>query len=110
MYISITTLGLEQSKVAELTAFYEHLLPALQNVKGWRRLYLLVNRETGEGKILVMWDTEADAYAFESSGNYRAIISQLQGVLSGPVDREVLEVVLQASSADERSSKTPRGI
>jgi len=100
VYVSITTLGLEQSRVSEFVAFYQRLLPFLRDVKGWQDLYLLVDHEAGEGRVLAMWETEADAYAFESSGQFRAVISQLQNVAGGPADRQVYDVVFRARPMD----------
>ncbi len=52
VYASITTIGLEESRVREFIAFYERLLPILKDVKGCPHLYLLVNRNRGQGQVL----------------------------------------------------------
>lgn len=52
MYVSITTIALETSRISEFVGFYERLLPLLRDVKGWQQLYLLVDDERARARYL----------------------------------------------------------
>ena len=55
----------------------------------------MTDHETGEGYTVGLWETEGDAEAFESSGNYQKQIAKLGGLLAEPPIRKIYEVSLQ---------------
>lgn len=57
--------------------------------------FVLTDPETDEDYYIGLWETEDDAGAFESSGNYQEQIARLGGVLAEPPVRKVYEVSIQ---------------
>ena len=53
------------------------------------------DRKTGKGMAIVMWDTEADMIAGESSGFYREQVAKVMVLLAGAPTMEHYEVTVQ---------------
>jgi heme-degrading monooxygenase HmoA len=63
-----------------------------KEAEGFMGLYFLGNRSTGKGMTIVMWNTEADMTAGESSGFYREQVAKVAPLLSGATTMEHYEV------------------
>ncbi|HTJ74836.1 MAG TPA: hypothetical protein VL337_05680 [Acidimicrobiales bacterium] len=97
MFASVTVARVAPDRVDEIPQLYEALLPVLRASVGWRGIYVVVNRSTGSGHLLGLWDTEADALDIESSGAFQRILSDYPaGLLLEPPERSVGELVFHA--------------
>jgi heme-degrading monooxygenase HmoA len=72
----------------------ESVVPACKTQKGFKGLYLLVDRKTGKGITISLWDTEADMTAAEKSGFYQQQVAKFKDVVSGPTVKEHYEVTV----------------
>jgi hypothetical protein len=55
----------------------------------------LIDRATGKGVSISLWDTEADMQAGESSGYYQQQVGKFAPLMMAPPVREVYEVAVQ---------------
>ena len=96
MYARVTFVQSPLDKVDEgVEIMREHVVPASAQEKGFRGLYTLVDRETGKGMTITLWETEADMVTAESSGFYQQQLARFKGVFSAPPVRELYEVAVQ---------------
>lgn len=99
MHVSVTTAQVSTDRVDELGPLYERFLPTLRAARGWRGVYLAVERATGEGYVIGLWDDEADAQEFERSGAFQRLLADYPpGLIVRPPQRRVAEVVFRASA------------
>jgi hypothetical protein len=99
VYASVTVAQVNLDRIDDLAPLYQHFLPILRAAQGWRGIYVVVDRSTGHGQIVGLWETEADAQAFEASGTFQRLLAQYPpGILVGPPQRRVGEVVFHASA------------
>jgi hypothetical protein len=98
MYASVTVAQVNPVRVDDITSLYERVLPTLRSASGWLGVYVVVERSTGAGHLLGLWQTEADARAFETSGTFQKILEEYPpGILTGPPQRSVGEVIFHAT-------------
>ncbi len=64
----------------------------LRQVKGWREAFMLVDRDQRRWMIVGFWDSEADAKAYESSGEFKQDLNRAAGFIEGNTSREVFDV------------------
>jgi len=71
--------------------------PALRSAPGWQGVDVIADRSTGGGHVVGLRETEADAAAFETSGEFARLLAQYPpGILAGPPSRTVGGVVFHA--------------
>ncbi len=70
----------------------ESVLPAAKAQKGYRGLFLFMNKKTGEGTTLSFWDSEEDCLASEDNHYYQEQLIKIMNFLSSPLVRERYEV------------------
>jgi heme-degrading monooxygenase HmoA len=93
MYARVTFATAEPAKIDEsIKVVRDSILPAAKKQKGFKGLYYLGNRSTGKGMVIVLWNTEADMTAGESSGFYREQVAKVAPLLSGAPTMEHYEV------------------
>ncbi len=63
--------------------------------KGYIRGYMLIDRKTGKWVTFNLWETEADARAYETGGDYQRDLREAAKLGSTGVTRQVLEVVAE---------------
>ena len=99
MYASVTMAQVNLDRVDDIAPLYQRFLPTLQSAQGWQGIYVVVDRSTGKGHVVGLWETEADAQLFETSGVFQRLLAQYPpGILVGPPQRSVAEVVFHASA------------
>lgn len=79
-----------------LRIYRDSVLPELKEIPGFEGGYVLTNAETGKGYIIGLWQTQADAESFQSSGTFREQSAKFEGVLAEAPSREVYEVGVRA--------------
>jgi heme-degrading monooxygenase HmoA len=93
MYARVTFATAEPAKMDEIVkVMRDSILPAAKKQKGFKGLFHLGNRSTGKGMVIVLWKTEADMLAGESSGYYREQVAKTASLLSGQPTMERYEV------------------
>ncbi len=89
MFARVTTLQGTPEKIEEaIRNFREQALPAGRNMKGFQGGYFLVDRKTGKGMSVALWDTENDMRASEEAADrLRAQIASAAGAQIVSVER-----------------------
>jgi len=97
MYARLTIMKVNTDRIDEGIEFYqENVVPAAKTQKGFRGVYLLVDRKTGKSISLTLWDSEKDAIANEKSRYYQEQVLKGVQFYTKPPIREGYEVVIQA--------------
>jgi heme-degrading monooxygenase HmoA len=93
MHARVTFATAQPGKINDtIKVMRDSILPAAKKQKGFKSLFFLTNRNTDKGIVIVMWNTEADMTAGESSGYYRDQVAKEAPVLAGPTTMEHYEV------------------
>ena len=96
MFARMTTIKVRIDKIDEALDIYrESMVPAAKEQKGFRRLNLFMNRETGKAVAVALWDSEEDAIASEQSHYYQEQLVKLMHLYTANPTREGFEVVIE---------------
>jgi len=97
MFARLTVVQVNIDKLDESKKIYEEgVIPAAKSQKGYRGAYLLIDRKTGKGVSITLWESEEDAIANEQSGYYQASVDKFKDFFTAPPIREGYEVSVQA--------------
>ena len=97
MFARLTIVQSMPDKIDEVTKIYEEsVVPAAKSQKGFKGVYMLVDRETGKGVSISLWDSEEDAIANEKSGYYQEQVGKFKDFFTAPPVQEGYEVAVQA--------------
>ena len=97
VYASVTVAQVSLDRVDDVAPLYERFLPTLRSAPGWLGVYVVVDRSSGNGHLLGLWETEADAQSFETSGAFQRLLAEYPpGILVAPPQRSVGDVVFHA--------------
>ncbi len=78
MFARVTTVDVQPSNADQLSNIYQaNVLPVIKAQQGNQGVYLLVDRATGHGISITLWDSLANAQAYESSGSYREQVAKV---------------------------------
>ena len=92
MYARVTNIRFPPEMKAEVTSVAEGLSPILKQRRGFAGLQVLTDPNAGEGIIVSLWETEADAKASEASPSYIGQMSMMSSFLYDPLAPETYEV------------------
>ena len=96
MHARVTFATAQPGKTDEaIKVMRDSILPAAKKQKGFKRLLFLTDRNTGKGMSIVLWNTEADMTAAESSGFYREQVAKEAPLMAGAPTMEHYEVSVQ---------------
>jgi heme-degrading monooxygenase HmoA len=96
MYARVTNIRFAPNSGAEVASVARGLTPILQRQHGFEGLHVLTNADTGEGIVVSLWGTEADAAAGEASPSYIGQMSMMSSFLYEPLASETYEVSVSA--------------
>ena len=97
MFARLTVVQAMPDKIDEVTKIFEEsVVPVAKSQKGYKGVYLLVDRKTGKGVSCSLWDSEEDAIANEQSGYYQEQVGKFKDFFTAPPVQEGYEVVVQA--------------
>lgn len=97
MHARITTVAVKPEATDETIRIYQNdIVPAISGNKGFKGAYLLVDRATGEGISLTLWESEADGAAYESSGSYKTQVDKLRQFFTAAPTLKTYETAVQA--------------
>jgi heme-degrading monooxygenase HmoA len=95
-YARVLTTTVQPGKMDEgLQIVRDSVLPAARQQPGFKGGYWMSDRSTDTVMGVILWATEADLLAGESSGYYQEQIAKVAHVLATKVVREAYEVALQ---------------
>lgn len=93
MHARVSTAQVQPGKIDELVSILlDSVLPATKQQQGYKGGLILTNADTGQAKIIAIWETEADMTAGEASGYYQEQLAKVAPMLTGPPARETYEV------------------
>ena len=95
MYGGVTTSRLDPARIDAAEKVYREKLIPLAKQYGVHQMTLMVNRSTGRTVSMALWDSEASARAYETSGGWKEAVALFGDVFIEPPVREVLEVLVQ---------------
>jgi heme-degrading monooxygenase HmoA len=96
MYARIITSQLKMGTLEKATSIWrESIVPSLENTKGFQGGYMTSDPNTGKGMVVTLWETQADANAMNSSGQYQESIALFANLLESKPNLEQLEVMVQ---------------
>ena len=98
MYARIVTSQMKVSHVATAAGIWQKSATEdLKQMNGFKSSFLNADRTSGKCLVVSFWDTEADAEAVSSSGQYQKILELLKDSRdeSVPAHLEILEVLAQ---------------
>jgi hypothetical protein len=98
MYARVTTTQFSPYRLDEaITTIRESTVPAAQKQMGFKGYLLLVDRSTGKGITITLWDEEADRQITgPNSDYYRAEIGKVVPMLTDAPLVEDFEIAIQA--------------
>lgn len=71
-------------------------MPAAKQQKGFRKKYMLTDKESGKDYFISLWDSKEDAIANEQSGYYQEQLGKVKDFFAAPPSQEGYEVVAEA--------------
>jgi heme-degrading monooxygenase HmoA len=96
MYARLTTVQLQPDKAqAGIDLYANAVVPAARQQPGNQGAWLLIDRTTGKGVAVSLWNTLADLEAGESNGYYQQQVGKFAPLITAPPVREVYEVAVQ---------------
>lgn len=97
MFARLTRVQIKVDRIDESIKRYEEsVIPAAKSQKGYSGAYLLINRQSGEGISITLWESEEDALANEESRYYQEQVAKFINFYSRPPIREGYEVSVRA--------------
>lgn len=97
MYARVTTTQFSPYRLDEaIHVAREHTVPAAQQQSGFKGYLMLVDRSTGKGMTITLWEEEADREVTgPNSSYYRDAIGKVVPLLEDAPFVEDLEIVIQ---------------
>lgn len=96
MFARTITVQFKVDRVDEAIRIYEeNIVPIARSLKGYKGIYLLVDRETGKGISLSLWSEEEGAAASEQGGRFAEEMPKLADVMAAPPVAESFEVCVR---------------
>jgi heme-degrading monooxygenase HmoA len=92
MYARVTYIQFPPGMSAEVVAVAQGLVSILKEQGGFTGLQVLTDHGIGEGIIVSLWETEADAAASEANSSYIGQMSMMSSFLSEPLAPRTYEV------------------
>jgi heme-degrading monooxygenase HmoA len=85
VYARLTNIHFPSSMSTEVVAVTLGLAPILKEQRGFNGLNVLTDPSAGEGIIISLWETEADAEESETDAAYIGQMSMMSSFLSEPL-------------------------
>ncbi len=96
MFARLTKVHIRIDRIDEsIERYKKSVVPATKAQKGFKGLYLLVNRQNGQGISYSLWEKEEDALANERNRFYQEQMAKFLIFFTKPPIREGYEVCIQ---------------
>ena len=96
MYARVMNIRFPPAMRAEVIGVARGLAPVLKEQPGFNALNVLTDPSAGEGIIVSLWETEAEAEASEASSSYIGQMSMMSSFLYNRVAPKTYEVSVRA--------------
>jgi len=97
MFARLTSAQIKKKRIDEFIKRYEEsVVPVAKTQKGYCGAYLFVDRKTGNGVALTLWDKEEDALANEQNLYYQEQVAKFITFYKQNPIREGYEVCVKA--------------
>lgn len=98
MFARVTTLQVRTDAIdGVIKIFNESVVPAAQSQKGFKRILLFLDRETGKAHSIALWETQQDAVDNEKSLYYQEQLTKFLPFYKEPPVKEGFDVIVDAS-------------
>lgn len=107
MYASLIDGSLRPDMIDEAIRRYrEQIVPlARQQFQGFRGMYVLTDRASGQGLTIALYATEEDARLVETRGQFGEAVAALRDLIAGPPTRDVREVTFHDRAGTARYAR-----
>lgn len=97
MFARLTKFQVKKNEIEEgINRYRDSVIPEAKSQKGYCKAYLLINRETGNGISVTLWDCEEDAVTNEQNRYYQEQLIKFLSLLTSPsFIREGYEVAFE---------------
>jgi heme-degrading monooxygenase HmoA len=96
MFARVTTLQFRTDSIDEvIKIFQESVVPAAKSQKGFQRIFLFLDRESGKAHSIAMWETQEDAVANEKSLYYQEQLTKFLPFYKEAPVKEGFEVIYE---------------
>ncbi len=96
MFIRLTTAYVSIDSVdAANKILQEDIVSAVSKQKGFQQLFGVIDKKTGKGIAIELWDTDENANAYEQNGFYQEQLAKLASFFITTPVREGYEVTVQ---------------
>lgn len=97
MFARVTTIQIRTDTIDEaIKIFKESVVPAAQSQKGFKGILFFLDRETGKGHSVTLWDSQEDSLANEKNLYYQEQLTKFLPFYKLPPVKEGFEVVVEA--------------
>lgn len=95
MRARIITAQVRHNRLDEVNRLYrESLLPVVERLAGFKGNLLLLDHNTGKSIIILLWASEIDLKASETTPAFKQQFAQIAGCFTGTPVREIYEAGL----------------
>ena len=85
MHARVTTVQLRPDTLdASIGLYQQETVPVITSQPGYQGVYLFTDQVTGNGVSIMLWNSEAEAQAYETSGIYRQLVAKLASNFAAP--------------------------
>ena len=96
MEARVLTYEIPPAKLADaVRAWEEKVMPALRGQAGFGGGLLLTNQDSGKTLAISMWEADADRETYEASGEFKALLADVEQVIAGPPSIEHYDVSIR---------------
>jgi heme-degrading monooxygenase HmoA len=93
MIARVVSVSARPESIGEIKGIYERsIMPVLKQQPGMKEAYLFVNPSTGEGMSVTLWQSEAQASAYESGGTFQQLLGTLRQFMTSQPTVKTFEV------------------
>lgn len=94
MYASTITAKLKSEQIDQAAEMLREILTSA-NPEGWQHTYLVVDRQTGQLMSFGVWNSEADAIAYQTSGRFQQDSQKMREFMEDAPKRTTGEIILK---------------
>lgn len=95
MFARVTSIQVKTEYIDDVIKIYkESVVPAAKSQKGFKRIYFFLDRETGKGHSIALWENQADAIANEKNLYYQEQLTKFLPFYKSAPIKEGFEVVV----------------
>ena len=95
MFARVTSIHVKTEYIEEVIKIYnESVVPAAKSQKGFKRIFFFLDRESGTGYSIALWETQEDAIANEKSLYYQEQLIKFVPYFKSDPIKEGYEVII----------------